>query len=96
MLSAAFNPERLLKVRGYDTYLPTLDSGINIGVGLLTYGFFSRGYGLFKESNPLKKSENLLFDVVGYVFPRGYVYCFCQIFQGLCLFKGVRLFRSLE
>ena len=26
----------------------------------------------------------------------GYVYCFCQIFQGLRLFKGVRLFRSLE
>ena len=32
----------------------------------------------------------------GYAYSRGYVYCFCQIFQGLCLFKGVRLFRSLE
>ena len=25
-----------------------------------------------------------------------YAYSFCQIFQGLCLFKGVRLFRTLE
>ena len=26
----------------------------------------------------------------------GYAYSFCQIFQGLCLFKGVRLFQTLE
>ena len=26
----------------------------------------------------------------------GYDYSFCQIFQGLCLFKGVRLFQTLE
>ena len=32
----------------------------------------------------------------GYAYSRGYVYCFCQMFQGLRLFKGVRLFRSLE
>ena len=30
----------------------TLDSGINIGVRLLIFGFFSRGYVLIKESNP--------------------------------------------
>ena len=27
---------------------------------------------------------------------RGYVYSFCQIFQRLCVFKGLRLFRTLE
>jgi hypothetical protein len=27
---------------------------------------------------------------------RGYVHCFCQIFQRLRLFKGLRLFRTLE
>ena len=32
----------------------------------------------------------------GYAYSRGYVYCFCQMFQGLRLLKGVRLFRSLE
>ena len=32
----------------------------------------------------------------GYAYSMGYVYCFCKKFQGLCLFKGVRLFRSLE
>ena len=26
----------------------------------------------------------------------GYAYSFCQIFQGLCLFKGVHLFQTLE
>ena len=30
----------------------TLDSGINIGVYLLNFGFFSRGYVLIKEGNP--------------------------------------------
>ena len=33
---------------------------------------------------------------MGYVFSRGYVYCFSQMFQGLRLFKGLCLFRSLE
>ena len=32
----------------------------------------------------------------GYAYSKGYVYCFCQMFQGLCLFKGVCLFRTLE
>ena len=39
-------------------YKCTLDSGINIGVHLLFFGFFSRGYLLTKESNPLKKVQN--------------------------------------
>ena len=33
------------------TLVFTLDSGINIGVRLLIYGFFSRGYILIKEGN---------------------------------------------
>ena len=32
----------------------------------------------------------------GFVYSRGYVYCFCQKFQGFCLFRGVRLFWTLE
>jgi hypothetical protein len=32
----------------------------------------------------------------GYVYSRGYVYYFCQMFQGLPLFKRVRLFQTLE
>ena len=48
----------------------TLHSGINIEVRLLIFGFFSRGYVLIKEGTPLKKSEILLFDEVGYVFSR--------------------------
>jgi hypothetical protein len=78
------------------TEVIVLDSGINIGVRLLSFGFFSRGYVLIKESNPQKKSKILLFDEVGYVFSRGYVYCFSQMFQWLRLFKGLSLFRSLE
>ena len=35
-----------------DTKETTLDSGINIGVRLLIFGIFSRGYFLIKESNP--------------------------------------------
>ena len=32
----------------------------------------------------------------GYVYLRGYPYCFCQLFQGLCLFRGIRLLGTLE
>ena len=52
----------------YLTLISTLDSGINIGVRLLIYGIFSMGYVLNKEGNPLKKSEIMLFNVVGYIF----------------------------
>ena len=43
-----------------------------------------------------KKIKLLVILRGGYAYSRGYVYCFCQMFQGLHLFKGVRLFRSLE
>ena len=43
----------------------------------------------------VKESHYLLFDRME-VGLFDYIYCFCQMFQGLCLFKGVRLFRTLE
>ena len=33
---------------------------------------------------------------IGHVYLRPYVYSFCQIFQALCLFPALRLFRRLE
>ena len=44
-----------------------------------------------KDSNYLLCKRGL-----SYVHSRDYVYCFCQMFQGLRLFKGVRLFRTLQ
>ena len=95
----------------------TLDSGINVGVRLLIFGLFSRGYVLIKggtfinffnflsfkyffftffPSAMYKKIKLFVILRGGYAYSRGYVYCFCQLFQGLRLFQGVRLFRSLE
>ena len=42
------------------------------------------------------KVSNLCYLRGDYVYSRGFVYCFCQMLNGLCLFKGVRLFRTLE
>ena len=33
---------------------------------------------------------------IGHVYLRPYIYSFCQIFQSLCLFPALRLFRMLE
>ena len=55
-------------------YTLTLDSGINIGVRLLIFGFFSRGYVLIKDSNPEKKVQNSVIWWSGICF-----------FKGLCL-----------
>ena len=43
-----------------------------------------------------QKCQIILFKRGGYAYSRDYVYCFCQIFQGLRLFKGLRLFLTLE
>ena len=51
---------------------------------------------LFFPSAMYKKIKLSVILRGGYAYSRGYVYCFCQMFQGLRLFKGVRLFRSLE
>ena len=40
--------------------------------------------------------KGLKFYYISLHILRGYVYSFCQIFQRLCLFKGLRLFRTLE
>ena len=73
-------------------YLCTLDPGINIRVHSLTLEISLRGYVLIKGSTH-KKVQN---SGSGKCFLRDYVYCFCQMFQGLRLFKGLLLFRSLE
>ena len=48
----------------YDPVL-TLDSGINIGVRLLIFGFFPGATSLLKRVIHKKNSEILLFDEVG-------------------------------
>ena len=40
--------------------------------------------------------KRLSFYYISLHILRGYVYSFCQIFQRLCLFKGLRLFQTLE
>ena len=50
----------------------TLDSGINIGVCLLIFGLFSRGYFLIKEGNAYFFSKYSLFDGMGDAYLKGY------------------------
>ena len=58
---------------------------------LTNFLFFSRGYILILSERFIKKSEILLFNEVGYVFSRGYVYCFSQMFQGATLIPESRV-----
>ena len=44
----------------------------------------------------IKNSNYLAFKRGGHNYSRGFVYCFCQIFQELRLFKRLCLFRTLE
>ena len=50
----------------------TLDSGINIGVRLLIFGLFSRGYILIREGNAHLFSKYPLFDGIGDALFKGY------------------------
>ena len=59
---------------------PTFINFLNFFQGLRSY------YGL----------KRLKFYYISLHILRGYVYSFCQIFQRLRLFKGLRLFRTLE
>ena len=61
-----------LLVMLFGTYLCTLDSGINIGVRLLFFGLFSRGYVLIREGNAYFFSKYLLFDGIGDAYFKGY------------------------
>ena len=70
---------------------PTLDSGINIGVRLSIFGFFSTGYVLIKDSNPSKKSKILLFDKVGYFFFKGPCLLFFPNVPGAMFIQGATL-----
>ena len=50
----------------------TLDSGINIGVRLLIFGLFSRGYILIREGNAYFFSKYPLFDGIEDAYFKGY------------------------
>ena len=50
----------------------TLDSGINIGVRLLIFGLFSRGYVLIREGNAYFFSKFPLFDGIGDAYFKSY------------------------
>ena len=50
----------------------TLDSGINIGVCLLIFGLFSRGYVFIREGNADFLSKYPLFDVIRDAYFKGY------------------------
>ena len=50
----------------------TLDSGINIGVRLLIFELFSRGYVLIREGNAYIFSKYPLFYGVGDAYFKGY------------------------
>ena len=68
----------------------TVKSGKNAPLRLLIFGIFSKGlqsyYGL----------ERLKFYYISLHILMGYVYSFCKIFHRLRLFKGLRLFWTLE
>ena len=78
--------ERIVKVwiflysRVRNKHSPTFINFWNFFQGLWSY------YGL----------KRLKFYYISLHILRGYVYSFCQIFQRLRLFKGLRLFRTLE
>ena len=52
--------------------ISALDSGINIGVRLLIFGLFSRGYILIREGNAYFFSKYPLFDGIGNAYFKGY------------------------
>ena len=54
------------------TEVSTLDSGINIGVRLLIFELFSRGYVLIREGNAYIFSKYPLFYGVGDAYFKGY------------------------
>ena len=65
----------------------TLDSGINIGVHLLIFGLFSRGYVFTREGNAYFISKYPQFDGIGDAYFKGF---------GVTFIPGLRLFQSLE
>ena len=54
---------------------------------LIDFWTFSRGYGLISDTIEPSISIRYKWD---------YTYSFREIFQGLCLFKELRLFQTLE
>ena len=68
----------------------TLESGIEVGPTVINFWNF------FQELRSYYGLKILKFYYISLHILRGYVYSFCQSFQRLRLFKGLRLFRTLE
>ena len=63
-----------------NTYSPMIINSLTFFQGLGPYSGLHRAY----------------FSSISIRYKWGYAYSFSQIFQGLCLFKGLRLFQTLE
>ena len=50
----------------------------------------------FQGLRPYYGLHRAYFSTISIRYKWGYAYSFCQIFHGLCLFKGLRLFQTLE
>ena len=68
-----------------DRKIHTLESGINIPLWIFFQGLQS-----------YYRLKRIKFYYISFHILRGYVYSFCQILQRLRLFKGLRLFQTLE
>ena len=66
--------------RVWNKHSPTLINFLTFFQGLLPYSGLHRAY----------------FSSISIRYKMGYAYSVCQIFQGLCLCKGLRLFQTLE
>ena len=80
-MSIETEPVRIRKYSRVRTkHTPTLINFLNFFQGLRPYSGLHRAY----------------LSSIRIRYNWGYAYSFYQIFQGLCLFKGVRLFQTLE
>jgi hypothetical protein len=68
----------------------TLESGINIALRLLIFRLFFQGL------RPYSGLHRDYLNSTSIRYKWGYTYSFRHFFQGLCLFKGLRLFQTLE
>ena len=66
--------------RVWNKHTPTLIKFLTFFQGLWPYSGLHRAY----------------LSSISIRYKWGYAYSFCQIYQGICLFNGVRLFQTLE
>ena len=79
-----------LSGQSYDYHQDSMNQ-INIPLGTLI-NFMT----FFQGLRPYSGLHRAFLSSISIRYKWGYAYSFCQIFQGLCLFKGVRLFQTLE